>query len=119
METVKGTALFPIFAPGEHRYPTHLEPITPKLFRDHQKSGGLLSVEQLAALEKMKQFSDFNDLATKSALGRDGLERQLRAATELVEKRAQAATLESVAEQVTTKTEELAPAPKPLRRRAH
>lgn len=118
-KAVKGTTLFPTFAPGEHRYPTHLEPITPKLFRDHQKNGGLLSVEQLAALEQMKQFSDFNDLATKSALGRDGLERQLRVATELSEKSAQAATLEPVTEQITTKAEELAPALKPLRRRAH
>lgn len=48
-EAVGGTALFPIFAPGEQS----ADP---------------------------KAFTDFNDLATKSALGRAGVERQLKAA---------------------------------------
>ena len=39
----------------------------------------LLSREQLAALDRMKKHADFNDLATKSSLGREGVERQLRA----------------------------------------
>ena len=37
-----------------------------------------LSDKQLAALERMKVHTDFNDLATKSALGREGLERQVK-----------------------------------------
>lgn len=48
-EAIGGTAIFPIFAPGE------------------QKSDP-------------KRFTDFNDLATNSALGRDGVARQVGAA---------------------------------------
>lgn len=40
----------------------------------------LLSNEQLAVLSKMKAHTDFNDLATRSVLGHDGLERQALAA---------------------------------------
>jgi hypothetical protein len=36
-----------------------------------------LSDEQKAAIIKMKSFTDFNDLATKSILGVDGVERQV------------------------------------------
>lgn len=79
---VGGTALLPIFAPGENDYPAGLEPVTPKLFREHQRTGVALSAEQLAALARMKQFTDFNDLANRSALGQEGIERQLRAAVE-------------------------------------
>jgi phage/plasmid primase-like uncharacterized protein len=73
-----GVALLPIFAPGENAYPAALDPVTPTLFREHQRTGGALSEEQLGALERMKQFTDFNDLATQSALGRDGIERQVK-----------------------------------------
>jgi putative DNA primase/helicase len=75
---VGGTALLPIFAPGENAYPAGLDPVTPKLFREHQRTGAALSEEQLTALERMKQFTDFNDLANRSVLGRDGIERQMR-----------------------------------------
>lgn len=77
---VGGTALLPIFAPGENAYPAGLDPVTPELFRKHQRTGATLSEEQLAALERMKQFTDFNDLANRSVLGRDGIERQVKAA---------------------------------------
>jgi antirestriction protein ArdC/phage/plasmid primase-like uncharacterized protein len=76
---VGGTALLPIFAPGENAYPAGLDPVTPKLFREHLRTGTALSAEQLAALERMKQFTDFNDLANRSVLGRDGIERQVKA----------------------------------------
>jgi len=46
---VGGKAIFPIFAPDEH------------------------------TTENAKGFTDFNDLATKSSLGREGLERLVRA----------------------------------------
>jgi antirestriction protein ArdC/phage/plasmid primase-like uncharacterized protein len=77
---VGGTALLPIFAPGENAYPAGLDPMTPDLFRKHQRTGSALNEEQLTALERMKQFTDFNDLANRSMLGRDGIERQVKAA---------------------------------------
>lgn len=104
-KAVGGKAIFPTFAPGEVIYPDALPAITPQAYRKHvQASGelkaiisesgpsaadpaqseraaqlksGLLSDAQLAALERMKRLTDFNDLATKSSLGRDGLERQV------------------------------------------
>jgi putative DNA primase/helicase len=78
---VGGTALLPVFAPGENAYPAGLDPVTPGLFREHQRTGAALSDEQLAALHRMKQFTDFNDLGNRSALGRDGIERQVGAAS--------------------------------------
>ena len=68
----KGTAIFPMFAPGEQAYPVTLVPATPTKARS-----GDLSDDQKAALAQMKNFTDFNDLATKSAYGMVGVERQL------------------------------------------
>nr|BCU00359.1 DUF1738 domain-containing protein [uncultured bacterium] len=104
-KAVGGKAIFPTFAPGEVLYPEALPAITPQAYRKHvqaagaltamvsesgpsaadpaqseraaQLKGDLLSDAQLAALEKMKRLTDFNDLATKSSLGREGLERQV------------------------------------------
>lgn len=106
---VGGTAIFPIFAPGENAYPAELPAITPQTYRTHlqalkaledaqQDTSGaslterqraalqetLLSDAQLAALERMKTHTDFNDLATRSMLGRDGLERQVMAEVQRV-----------------------------------
>lgn len=75
---VGGKVLLPIFAPGENSYPASLDPVTPKRYREHQKTGRTLNDEQLAALSRMKQYTDFNDLATKSALGQEGIDRQLQ-----------------------------------------
>lgn len=74
-----GKVLLPIFAPGENSYPTDLEPVTPEKFREHQRTGNTLDDKQLAALDRMKGKTDFNDLATKSELGKDGINRQVRA----------------------------------------
>jgi len=63
--------LLPIFSPGEQAYPENLEPVTPTKAR-----AGDLSDEQKEAIAKMKSFTDFNDLATKSVLGKEGIERQ-------------------------------------------
>jgi phage/plasmid primase-like uncharacterized protein len=71
-KAVDGTTIFPIFAPDEQSYPDNLEPVTPLIAR----SGGLTD-EQQAAVAKMKQYTDFNDLVTNSVLGREGLERQV------------------------------------------
>ena len=71
-KAVDGTAIFPIFAPGEQAYPANLEPVTPAKAR-----AGELSEEQKKALAKMKSFTDFNDLAAKSGLGREGVDRQV------------------------------------------
>jgi putative DNA primase/helicase len=81
---VGGTAVLPIFAPGENAYPAGLDPVTPKLFREHQRTGAALTAEQLAALERMKQFTDFNDLGNRSVLGQDGIERQVGAVGDCV-----------------------------------
>ena len=69
---VGGVALFPIFAPGEQAYPIDLDPVTPALAK-----GDGLSDAQKEAISKMKSFTDFNDLATKSVLGWEGVERQI------------------------------------------
>jgi len=77
-----GKVILPIFAPGESNYPADLAPVTPEKFREHQRTGSALSQRQLAALEQMKGKTDFNDLATTSVLGRQGTERQVRAAVQ-------------------------------------
>lgn len=71
-KAVGGIALFPIFAPGEQAYPVDLDPVTPALAK-----GNGLSDAQKEAIANMKSFTDFNDLATKSALGWEGVERQV------------------------------------------
>jgi hypothetical protein len=72
-EAVGGKVLLPIFAPNENSYPTGLEEVTPQKFRT-----GQLSDRQQEALAKMKQYTDFNDLATKSVLGSEGVKRQVQ-----------------------------------------
>ncbi len=71
-KAVAGTAIFPIFAPGEQSYPANLEPVTPS-----QARAGNLTDEQQQAIAKLKRYTDFNDLATNSVLGREGVERQV------------------------------------------
>jgi putative DNA primase/helicase len=73
-----GHLLLPIFAPGEGSYLAGLAPITPERYRAHGRTGAGLSKTQLAALEQMKRHTDFNDLATRSVLGRDAIDRQVR-----------------------------------------
>lgn len=105
-KAVGGKAIFPTFAPGEAQYPEALPAITPQAYRKHTQAAaqlkelvsekgpdaadpakstqaaelraGMLSDEQTAALDRMKRLTDFNDLATKSALGKEGLERQVK-----------------------------------------
>jgi len=74
------TLLLPIFGVGENSYPAHLPAITPHKYREHLRTGHALNAEQLAALEQMKQVTDFNDLANRSVLGREALDRQVRSA---------------------------------------
>jgi phage/plasmid primase-like uncharacterized protein len=71
-KAVDGTAIFPIFAPGEQTYPANLGPVTPTTTRASD-----LSDEQKKAIAKMKDFTDFNDLAIKSGLGHEGVDRQV------------------------------------------
>jgi putative DNA primase/helicase len=73
-----GHLLLPIFAPGEGSYLAGLAPVTPEKYRAHGRSGLGLSKTQLAALEQMKRHTDFNDLATRSVLGKDAIDRQVR-----------------------------------------
>ena len=65
--------IFPVFAPNENSYPAGLEPVTMEKFRN-----GQLSDKQHHALTKMKQYTDFNDLAIKSVLGSEGVKRQVQ-----------------------------------------
>jgi hypothetical protein len=74
-----GHLLLPVFAPGEGSYPAGLAPVTPKTYREHLRTGGGLTEAQLAALEQMKRHTDFNDLATTSVLGKEAINRQVRA----------------------------------------
>jgi N12 class adenine-specific DNA methylase/antirestriction protein ArdC/phage/plasmid primase-like uncharacterized protein len=71
-KAVNGTVLLPIFAPGEQTYPANLEPVIPIIAHS-----GDLSDEQKATLAQMKLFTDFNDLATRSILGEEGVKRQV------------------------------------------
>ena len=90
-----GKAILPVFAPGEADYPAGLAPITPQSYRVHLHAAraletttdpdrqaelekALLSKEQQAALARIKRYTDFNDLATQSRLGRAGVERQVK-----------------------------------------
>ncbi|WP_234497980.1 hypothetical protein [Vibrio maritimus] len=72
LEAVGGQAVFPSF-PDSAYYPAHLEPITPENYRNHVKATKgamdkthLLSQEQLQALDSMKPYTDFNDLASNN-----------------------------------------------------
>lgn len=71
-QAVGGTAVFPVFAPGEQTYPAELERVTPSNYKS-----GKVTNEQLQALDNIKGFKDFNDLAEKSELGLEGVKRQL------------------------------------------
>jgi len=78
-KAVDGKAIFPVFAPGEQAYPESLGPV------DREKvKRGTLPPEQQEAINQMKKFTDFNDLATRSVLGREGLERQVKAEVDLI-----------------------------------
>lgn len=96
---VGGKLMMPIFAPGENSYPAGLDPVTPDQYREHQRTGKALSEEQLGALAQMKQFTDFNDLANKSALGAEGIDRQVRSMVESVIEKHQAALSQSEQQQ--------------------
>lgn len=92
---VGGRLMMPIFAPGENNYPASLGPVTPDLYREHQSTGTALSDEQLGALAQMKLFTDFNDLANKSVLGPEGIDRQVRSLVGSIIETHQAAISES------------------------
>lgn len=116
---VGGKALLPIFAPGENSYPADLDPVTPAKYREHQKTGSALSDEQLAALARMKQFTDFNDLATKSALGQEGIDRQVRSLVDdVIEKHSLAQTEQQQQDRSQGQVQEAVQVEKPKRRRA-
>ena len=96
---VGGKLMMPIFAPGENSYPAGLDPVTPDLYREHERTKKALSEEQMGALAQMKQFTDFNDLANKSVLGAEGIDRQVRSLVESVIEKHQAALSQSEQQQ--------------------
>jgi phage/plasmid primase-like uncharacterized protein len=67
---VGGKVILPIFPPHENSHPAGIEAVTPQKFRN-----GEFSDKHHQALAKMKRYSDFNDLATKSVLGREAVKR--------------------------------------------
>ncbi|MDD2162232.1 zincin-like metallopeptidase domain-containing protein [Pseudomonas sp. MIL19] len=105
-KAVEGKAIFPIFAPGEQAYPAGVEPIGQEKARANK-----LTPEQQEAINQMKRFTDFNDLATKSSLGREALDRQVRSevglAIEKHQERIEQKRLEQV--QAQTQTEKQQP----------
>lgn len=107
-EAVGGTFLMPIFAPGEQAYPAGLPPFTTEAWRL-----GQVSAEQVAGIEHMKKFTDFNDLATRSVLGKEGLDRQIRP---IVEAAVQKHSARQAEQQQQEKKQEQTPA-KPQRQR--
>ena len=93
---VNGKAILPVFAPGEADYPAGLAPVTPQSYRAHLHAAraletttdpdrkaelekALLSKEQQTALARIKRYTNFNDRATQRRLGRERVERQIRA----------------------------------------
>lgn len=109
---VGGQAIFPIFAPTENSYPREVAAITPESYKTHLRAeqcladaiagkvelaqgeadklkASMLSDAQVAALLKMKQHTDYNDLAQKSELGIEGVRRQIGAATSQARRDAQ------------------------------
>nr|WP_227012125.1 toprim domain-containing protein [Duganella sp. FT27W] len=114
---VGGKVLLPIFAPGENSFPAGVEPVTVSAFRQHRNGLNALSEEQTDALNRMKQFTDFNDLANKSSLGMAGVERQVRSAVnDVVNSHRQAAVHEQ--EVALTPAQEESVGLKPKRKRA-
>lgn len=79
---VGGKAIFPVFTPKEQEYPATLAPVTPDKYRKKD-----LTEDQLSALNQIKRFTDFNDMASKSELGKEGVERQLKSAVSLALKK--------------------------------
>jgi len=127
-KAVGGKAIFPTFAPGEVVYPDTLPAITPQAYRKHTQAAGelkalisqdgpsagdpaqseraaelkaeMLSDAQLASLDKMKRLTDFNDLATKSSLEREGVERQVNNAVAKVIEQHQVKVQQPIQERV-------------------
>lgn len=114
---VGGKVLLPIFAPGENSFPAGVEPVTAHAFRQHRKGLELLSDEQTGALDRMKQFTDFNDLAARSALGMDGVGRQVRSAVMAIVDKHQHALVQEQ-EVALVQPQEEAVSLKPKRKRA-
>lgn len=116
---VGGKVLLPIFAPGENGFPPGVEPVTPGAFCQHKKGVAPLSDDQTQALERMKLYTDFNDLASRSTLGTPAVERQVRAAViDIVEQRQKVLLQEQEQEIVLKTDQEKTLAMKPKRKRA-
>lgn len=97
-KAVGGQALMPVFSVSESEPKACLSSVTPEDYKRHKQAEReledapenkkaeirerMLSEEQLKALDDLKEFTDYNDLANKSILGKEGLKSQLTAATE-------------------------------------
>ena len=65
--------------PRAHVHATRALETTTDPDRKAELEKALLSKEQQAGLARIKRYTDFNDLAIQSRLGREGVERQVRA----------------------------------------
>lgn len=105
LETAKavgGVAVFPVFAKGEVPSKAELSEIKPAAYLAHQSAlrkleahasgdkplpeaevkvlqAAQLSEKQLETLRRADRFTDFNDMAVNSSLGREGVAMQLKA----------------------------------------
>jgi antirestriction protein ArdC/phage/plasmid primase-like uncharacterized protein len=100
-QAVGGVAVFPVFAKGEVPGKDELKQIKPVAYQTHQTAlrkleahagsdnpasesemkvlqAALLSEKQLEILQRADRYTDFNDLAVNSSLGRDGVAMQLK-----------------------------------------
>ena len=68
-----------------------------------------LTPEQQEAINQMKRFTDFNDLATKSSLGREALDRQVRSEVGLAIEKHQERIEQKRLEQVQTQADKQQP----------
>ncbi|MCE0907338.1 hypothetical protein LU676_31935, partial [Pseudomonas alloputida] len=74
-----------------------------------QARANKLTPEQQEAINQMKRFTDFNDLATKSSLGREALDRQVRSEVGLAIEKHQERIEQKRLEQVQTQAEKQQP----------
>ncbi|GIU51772.1 hypothetical protein TUM4438_42570 [Shewanella sairae] len=93
-ELTGGKTVFPIFAPGEQNYPSHIPPMTPEKWRNNE-----VTDEERSAINGMKRFTDFNDLKLKSKFGIEGVKRQLSAALHKIKEQQQEAPVQAKTQQ--------------------
>ncbi len=96
LKTVGGSLLLPIFSTEEGVTPETALAISQETYGAHQRSGSILSDEQIAAIARLHEFTDFNDLATKSVVSYEVPERQVQRVIDPIVKSGQDSRLKQV-----------------------